>query len=131
MGFEAPSTVYELDFTDTYAGLEVAVRATTLDEFLHVQELLGGSDTPKGMRQVFGAFADLLVSWTVTKKGEPVPADLDGLLSLEEPFVTAIILAWQRRIIQAPPPLPGTSSSGGNSEELSLDLAGASRSLPS
>lgn len=127
MGFEAPATVYQLDFADTeYAGLEVAVRATTIDQFLHVQDLLDGSDTPKGMRQVFGAFAELLVSWNVTKDGTPVPMTLDGLLGLEEPFVTAIILAWQRRILQAPPPLPATSPSGKSSPEALLAAASQS-----
>lgn len=128
MGYEAPATVYELDFADTHPGLEVAVRATTIDEFLHIQELLDGSDSPKGVRGVFGAFAEILVSWSVTKGGVPVPTTLDGLLGLEEPFVTAIVLAWQRRILQAPPPLPGTSSSGGTSPEAALKLAESSRS---
>ena len=126
MGFEAPQTVYGLDFADTpYAGLEVAVRATTLDELLGVLELLDW-DTAKGLRKLFDAFSGFLASWNVEQGGKPVPADLDGLLSLEEPFATAIILAWQRRVIEAPPPLPGTSDSGESSQAALLAAASQS-----
>jgi hypothetical protein len=129
MGFEAPRTVYQMDFADTeYAGLEVAVRATTVDELLTLMELIDGRDEAKGVRRLFGAFADILVGWNVTRDGHPVPTDEDGLLSLEEPFATAIILAWQRNLVSAPPPLPGTSPSGKSSPEALLATASKSRS---
>lgn len=132
MGFEAPRTVFQMDFADTqYAGLEVAVRATTVDELLTLMELIDGRDEAKGIRRLFDAFAEILVSWNVERMGEPVPTTLDGLLGLEEPFVTAIVLAWQRNLVQAPPPLPGTSPSGGTSPEAALGLASQSASLPS
>ena len=132
MGFEAPRTVYQLDFSDTeYAGLELAVRATTVDELLTLMELIDGRDEAKGIRRLFEAFAQILVSWNVTRGGHPVPTTVEGLLSLEEPFVTAIILAWQRNLVQAPPPLPGTSGSGGTSPEAALGLASQSQSLES
>src|ERR1700679_3254059 len=127
MGFEAPRTVYQMDFADTqYAGLEVAVRAPPVDELRSLMELIDGRDEAKGIRRLFAAFAEFLVSWNVERDGHPVPTTQDGLMGLEEPFVTAIILAWQRHLVQAPPPLPGTSASGGTSPEAALAAASKS-----
>lgn len=129
MDFEAPETIYKLDFSDTqYTGLEIAVRGTTIDELLQLETLM---EDPEKVRHLFEAFAGLIVSWNVTRKGEPVPMTAQGLRSLEDSFVMAVISAWYRSVVQAPPPLPGTSGSGGTSPEAALDLASQSASLPS
>lgn len=129
MGYEPPSVGLKLDFSDTpYAGLEVTMGAVSLGQLLQIEELREEDAT----RELITLFADVLESWNVTRKGEPVPADLDGVLSQDPEFILAIVMAWQRNITSAPPPLPGTSNSGGTSEEESiLALAGASRSLDS
>lgn len=129
MGYEPPSTGLKLDFSDTpYAGLEVTMGAISLGQLLDIGDMAEAG----GTREMVTRFADVLESWNVTRKGEPVPADLDGVLSQDPDFVLAIVLAWQRNVTVAPPPLPGGSSSGGTSaEESTLGLASASASLPS
>ena len=78
------------------------------------------------------ARAAALESWNVTKGGEPVAPDLEGVLAQDAAFVTAIVQSWQQGMAQAPPPLPGGSRSGGSSAaESTLGLASSSASLPS
>jgi hypothetical protein len=129
MGYEPPSVGLKLDFSDTpYAGLEVTMGAISLGQLLEIEELTEQG----GTRGLIERFADCLEAWNVTKAGQPVAADLAGVLSQDPEFVLAIVLAWQRNVASAPPPLPGGSGSGGNSEEeQTLGLAGASASLPS
>jgi hypothetical protein len=135
VGFEPPSSGQKLDFSETaYAGLEVTMDAVSLGDLLDIQDLadaaLGGGS--KAARALFGKFAAVLESWNVTKGGVPVPPDLDGVLSQDAAFITAVVVAWQQGLYEAPPPLPGGSPSGGISPgESTLGLAGASRSLPS
>lgn len=129
MGYEPPSVGLKLDFSDTpYTGLEVTMGAISLGQLLEIEELTEQG----GTRGLIERFADCLEAWNVTKGGEPVPASLDGVLSQDPEFILAIVLAWQRNIASAPPPLPPGSPSGGNSaEESTLGLAGSSRSLQS
>lgn len=129
VGYEPPSTGLKLDFSDTpYAGLDVTMGAVTLAQVLEIEELSEGD----GTREMVTRFADCLESWNVTRGGEPVPADLAGVLSQDPNFILAIVLAWQRNVATAPPPLPDGSNSGGTSAEASIPgLAGASRSLQS
>ena len=64
--------------------------------------------------------------------GEPVPATLEGALSLDAVFMGVIVRAWTQGVAEAPPPLPGGSSSGATSEaERTLGLDESSRSLRS
>ena len=127
MGYEPPSTGLKLDFSDTpYAGLEVTMGAVSLGQMLELEEAAGGT------REMITRFADCVESWNVTNKGEPVPADLAGVLSQDPNFILAIVLGWQRNVATAPPPLPDASDSGGTSaEEPMPGLASASRSLRS
>lgn len=123
-GFEAPETTLDLDFSDTpYKGLKIAVAAGTNGEFLDLQDLAGAGEN----RQMFRRFAALLRNWNVTRKGVPVPATYEGLLTLEPTFTEMIITVFMKNVTSAPPPLNGNSPSGTTSpEEL---LAAASRSL--
>ena len=84
-GFEVSGTGQKLDFTGTrYAGLEVTVDAAPLGLLLDVAEKYGqlteGDVDMRAAMPVFksivGQFAEVLEDWNVTRKGEPVPADL-------------------------------------------------------
>ena len=129
-GFEPPSSGQKLDFSDTaYAGLEVTMDAISLGDLLDIQDLAEVASAGKAARALFVKFAAVLESWNVTKGGHPVAADLEGVLAQDAAFIVAIVQAWQQGMAQAPPPLPGGSSSGGiSAEESTLGLASASRS---
>ena len=131
-GFEPPSSGQKLDFSETaYAGLEVTMDAVSLGDLLDIQELAEQA-TGAAAREMVARFAKCLESWNVTRKGKPVPPTLEGALSLDAVFIGDVVRAWTRGTAEAPPPLPGGSSSGGSSAEAStLGLDAASRSLPS
>jgi hypothetical protein len=130
MGFEPPSSGQKLDFSDTaYAGLEVTMDAVSLGDLLDIQDLADDASAGSAARELIRRFAAALESWNVTKGGEPVPADFDGVLSQDAAFILAIVQAWQQGMAAAPPPLPGGSGSGGSSAaESTLGLAASSRS---
>jgi hypothetical protein len=129
MGFEPPSSGQKLDFSATaYEGLEVTMDAVSLETLLDIQDLAEQIGEAGNARKLFRAFADCLESWNVTRAGEPVPATYEGVIAQDAGFVLALVAAWQQGLAQAPPPLPGTSSSGGTSPEASLAAASRSRS---
>ena len=135
MGYKPKRTVYKLDFSETeYAGLEVAVRAGSIEQLLALQELADrDAMTADEARQMFAGFAALLVSWNVEDDDDkPVPATYEGVASQEPDFIKVIITAFYANVAGTPPPLPDGSNSGGTSAEgLTAGLAGASRSLRS
>lgn len=136
-GFEPPSSGQKLDFSDTaYAGLEVTMDAVSLGDLLDIQDLAdaaqAGTAPGAATRELLVKFAKCLESWNVTKAGEPVPADHDGVLAQDAAFILAVVQSWQQGLFEAPPPLPPGSGSGGSSAaESTLGLAGSSASLPS
>lgn len=134
-GYEPPGSGQKLDFSETaYAGLEVTMDAISLGDLLDIQDLAdtAAAGTGAAAREMIARFAKCLESWNVTRGGEPVPATLEGALSLDAVFVGAIVRAWTQGTAEAPPPLPGGSGSGGTSAEEPIPgLAAASRSLPS
>jgi len=74
-------------------------------------------------------FARKLHSWNVLDDdGSPVPASLEGLLTMELDFVVAVITAYGQAMTQAPPPLPAGSPSGAISPEEQTMLAALSQS---
>ena len=129
-GFEPPGSGAKLDFSDTaYAGLQVTMDAISLGDLLDIQGL-AETGTTAAVREMVARFAKSLESWNVTRNGEPVPATLEGALSLDAVFIGAIIKAWTQGTAEAPPPLPGASDSGTTSAEVSTAaLASSSRSL--
>jgi hypothetical protein len=116
MGFEAPETLFRLIFEDPdMAGLEVMVHEPTIDDML----TLGGIDAagaksmdPAAVRAMFKAFAGLLDSWNLTRKGVPVPATLEGVLSQSPGFITKIMAALDKTIARPDPTSPAGSSTG-------------------
>jgi hypothetical protein len=152
-GYKPNRTFHVLDFSETeLAGLEITARASSVEDLLklvgvagqlrtldqQMKALADGDDADmdelqKQLRSIFAPFARVLKSWNVLDDdGEPVPATLDGLLSQELEFVSQVIEAYVSALAAAPPPLQGNSPSGASSpEETALDLAAASKSLPS
>ena len=134
MGYKPKKTVYKLDFGDTeLAGLEVAVRAGSIDQLLTLQELAAHEELTAGQaRELFAGFASLLVEWNVeTDDDKPVPVTYEGVASQEPDFIKEIVTAFFENVAAAPPPLPSGSPSGGSSPGALTAAAALSSSLPS
>jgi hypothetical protein len=116
MGFEAPETLFKLIFEDPdMAGLEVTVHEPTIDDLLAISGMdAAGAKTmdPAKVRGMFSAFAGLLDSWNLTRKGEPVPATLEGVLSQSPGFIMKIVAALDKTIARPDPTSQPASSTG-------------------
>jgi hypothetical protein len=122
MGFEPQETLYKLTWEDpAMAGLEVTVREPSIDQLLSMDAIGAadgkGMDTDK-VRGAFRIFADLLDSWNVERKGEPVPATYEGVVSQSPGFVMKIISAMGREFAKPDPTLQPGSGGGGTSAPL-------------
>jgi hypothetical protein len=147
MGFEPEATHYKLKFEEpSLAGLEVTVAGLSIGEFEDLTALADEAGIRQadpqsmapgdvkaataGVLKLLGVFAESLVEWNVTRKGEPVAADLAGVKSQELGFVFRIITEWMTAIAGVDPTSqPG--SKPGPDPEAELDLAATSQSLPS
>jgi hypothetical protein len=95
MGFRPKRTPFKLDFSGTECeGLEVTVRPMPMSVMLDVIAAVGSGDVTAA-RQMYATFTYALESWNVEDDdGNPVPADLDGLMSQDGRFIGAVIQAW-------------------------------------
>ena len=97
MGYRPKRALFKLDFSETeHEGLEVTTRAVPMSVMLDVAVAAGNAaQDASGFRQVLATFAYALESWNVEDDdGQPVTADLDGLMSQDPAFVTDLIKAW-------------------------------------
>lgn len=103
MGYRPPPTVRKLDFSGTeHEGLEVATRGIPLGVLLDITEKAIAGEAG-GSRDFHALFAGSLESWNVEDSfGDPVPATLEGLLSLDATFATEIFMAWAASMATPP-----------------------------
>lgn len=142
-GYEAPGTGVVLDFAGTeFDGLEVTVDSVSLAVLTEIMEAFSAAgDTGaagEGTAQAMVALATLctrfaacLEAWNLTRRGEPIPASYDGLMSLDHQFAIRLIGMWINRTTQASPELGKDLPSGGSSGEAVTAAAALSSSLPS
>ena len=95
MGYRPKREPVKLDFSGTeHDGLEITARSVPMSVMLDLLAVTGAQE-PTAYRHVTTTFAYALESWNVEDDdGQPVPADLDGLLSQDTGFITAVIKAW-------------------------------------
>lgn len=136
MGFVPPTTGVKLTFDGSmYEGLEVTMDAVSTGTVLDIMENFDAakSGDTAAFKSLLDGFSGALESWNIEDRrtGEPVPATLAGLRTLDFTLAMAVIGAWLGTVSEAPPPLPNGSSSGGGSQEALTAAAGLSSSLPS
>jgi hypothetical protein len=138
-GFEAPGTGLILDFAGTeFDGLEITVDSVSLGTLTEIMEAYSeatdDASSTAGMvalSTVCTRFAGCLQSWNLERRGERVPADYDGLMSLDHQFALKLVKMWMQRTTQASPELGKDSPSGGTSPEVLTTAAALSAALPS
>lgn len=136
MGFVPPTTGVKLTFEGSmYEGLEVTMDSVSTGTVLDIMEQFEAakSGDPAAVLTLLAGFSTALEAWNIEdrKSGQPVPADLDGLRTLDFTLAMAIIGAWVGSVSSAPPPLPGSSPSGGPSPEVLAAMADLSQNLRS
>lgn len=92
-GFRPKRAPLKLDFAGTeHEGLEITIRSVPMSV---MQDIAVSSGDASAFRHIAATFAYALESWNVEDDdGNPAPADMDGLMSQDPRFVTAVITAW-------------------------------------
>ncbi|HET9889643.1 MAG TPA: hypothetical protein VFQ42_04005 [Mycobacterium sp.] len=130
-GFRRKPNLFTLEFGDgEWAGMRVSFRPmryrVIFEGGLTMDWAAGGATRDEfldGLRRTSEAAASVLESWNLLDDdGEPVPATLEGLLSLDQDHGLKIVLAWAFRAIGVSAPLGAPSSSGGTSPEASIPM---------
>lgn len=135
-GFKPKRKQFKLEFDDApdMEGCEVLARRVPLGKLLEFQELASKPGN-EGFREMLTIFASAIIAWNVEDDDDqPVAPNLDGLLSQEDTFVSAVMAAWQTGQAGVPAPLDGASSSGETSPDLQIPMTpldGPSESLAS
>lgn len=137
--FEVPRTIYNLEWDDeAYAGLVVRVRAMTVREALDGYDTLWAIDNSQDLnerrervRQQHEMFMSHVVEWNLCENGEPIPATVEGLQSMEGTFVGSMISAWLRNSVGVSRPLDDSSTDGDLSAMESIPMESLSESLAS
>lgn len=139
MGFKPPRSVYRLDFEGTeLEGLEMRMRGGKLAQAFAATDLVGISETNATKEDVelalgqYQELADHLISWNYEDDdNRPVPANLDGLKTMEIRHVNMIAAAWQKAQVDVPGPLPSASSPGPLPDLPMIPMGGIPESLAS
>jgi hypothetical protein len=137
MGFEL-RRVYKLTFDDStgFEGLEVTCRPPSMRKLLDLDEMVPEAVMAAGVAMASGKPVDTdalpestkaalqgtaemlagqIVSWNITDDGEPVPVSAEVLIDMDPAMFTAIVTAYQQRVVLAAavaPPLPNGSGNG-------------------
>lgn len=127
MGYKRTRTIYKLVFEEPFEGLTVRARSMPLGEFLKLAPVLDmdigamtSEDTAK-MERLFELFTGVLIEWNMEDENDqPVPATLEGLLSLEIPEALAIVNNYAINLGGISAPLEPTSTDGLPSQELGI-----------
>lgn len=88
-------------------GLEVFMRGITIGRVIRLSDLAeqfrAGKLTAEGTSEMFDAFAERLVSWNIDDDDDkPVPADLDGVRSLDADLLLQLLEGWFEGLTRAP-----------------------------
>jgi hypothetical protein len=135
--FRREKKLYALNFeSDELDGFECLMGGVSLERFIEITQLSAALETPEGrtpenIERQFTVIGELLVSWNLDDEdGTEVPCDYEGLKKQDFGFVMAIMGGYMQAIASVPKASNSESPSGETSEELSLGLGSASRSLP-
>lgn len=123
--FEYEPDTFHLVFDDPkYKDLEVEAQELPIGGVLAIMSISDGTSVQmERVAELVEAFAGALVSWNITKKGEPVPCTAEGLMSLGTRFVLPMVQAWFAAVMGVDAPLPEDSDSGATALEESIPMA--------
>lgn len=112
---------------EKYPGLEVRCKSGSVRQYLAVHAVSqaapneinpGDAAGMDAVVKLAESFADILLGWNLTEQAgdsgepEPVPATLDGMLSMHYPLMRDIVEGWLSAVAGIPDPLDVTSPSG-------------------
>lgn len=126
-GYKPKRKTYTLKFEDPEMdGLVVRTRGRTVDDAIAFQAGLP-------YEEALERFADIVIDWNVLDEDDnPVPATAEGMRTLDEEFLVAVMGAFNQAINGVSGPLEKPSNDGEITEiEASMKMAPLSSSLAS
>jgi len=106
-GYCPPQTIYRIECgPGPHPGLTVRLKAMPLAKYLDIASAVGGGEFAAVIDHI-GDMADALVDWNIEDNaGEPVSADLPGLLTQEYGFALFLMGEWIAAVgtVHAAPP---------------------------
>lgn len=125
MGYKRKNTYLLVFEGDEFEGLEIEVRAMSVNTALNLSESLQDVDKGdttsilKGMQ----IFADHLVRWNLEDdRDNPVPPTFESVTDLDVVFVNEILTHWMEAVSGVPSDLGKESTSGETSLEESIPM---------
>lgn len=114
--------------------LEIYVRSVSVKRALRLMRLAGEMDdskpeqqAEKDVEELFGAFADRVVSWTLEEDdGTPVPIGLDSLLEWDFDDALPWVLIWIQRATSVVVPTAAPAQATAGALEASIPMASTS-----
>jgi hypothetical protein len=126
--YKHESRQFILRFEDL-PGLEVVMRPISVGKLMDMAGMADGVKSGKASEtdtlELFRLFAGRLVSWNLDGDDDkPVPADLDGVRSLDTDLFMQIFEGWFEGMTSAPK-APRTPSPNGSAAGLPMETLGA------
>ncbi len=117
-------------------GLEIYVRSVNVGRALRLMQLADelssgqvtdAAQAEKVTTELFGAFADRVVSWTLEDDDdEPVPVSLDSLMEWDFDDALLWVMAWLQKATSVTVPTAAPADGTGNPVEASIPMASPS-----
>lgn len=116
-----------------YAGFEVVLTVPSIGEVFELDRInaefvadLDGQTRQERAEALWRRRAEIvaahLIEWNAEVAGRPVPATLDGVMSLSGGLINSIVIGWLGAATQVAPPLPVGSHNGASFPEESIPM---------
>lgn len=138
--FQRKAKVYPLEWNEgDFAGMIVRVGPLRYGDMLDGGVTMGWNtpSTPRaewlaGLKATSEAMASVLIDWNLDDEaGNPIPATLAGLRSIDEDQAVAIVMSWAVSVLGISVPLERPSDGGEQSLVESMPMETVSSSLAS
>lgn len=116
-GYRRKLKIFDMAFEE-FPDLEIKARSVPVGKLLEILKLAdsikAGQAGQETVNELFGWFADRIVSWTyLDEDGSPLPPTLETLLSDDFDFVIKLVMGWVNALTSAL--VPTTPDPGGTS----------------
>lgn len=127
MGFKPKNKTIVLQFEDEdYAGMEVRMKSISVGKTMELLELANRSKESRDTKEItelFEDFARNLITWNLENEDdEPIPANLDGVKTLDLDFFMDLLMGWLDGMLSVSGPLGRKSTDGPSPNRMEVSI---------
>ena len=117
MGYDvdAARKIFALQFSGGFPDLEIKVASISFGELLELGDQIDRIRAGAGLagaRDLIRKFVDSVESWSLERRGEPLPVTVENFLLLGPDAATAALKAWDTSMVSVSVALGKDSTSG-------------------